>query len=178
MKDVGNNKKKNDHISKEKYQCGDEETSASKREKRKEASKNVSFNLHNKPKCILLVTQIHNIQERYINPGPVDNDQTLPEAQDADSNNSGQVNASDKADNMEVVQHDAAIMHELESSQSGGNNLAAGGNDAAAGIAPDKRGMESSEYASGINADTKAGGNETHRVVVVPKNDAIYETYY
>ena len=45
----------------------------------------------------------------------------------------------------------------LESSQSGGNNLAAGGKDA----------VESSEYALDINsrnADKKAGGNEAHRV--------------
>ena len=29
-----------------------------------------------------------------------------------------------------------------------------------------------------INAETKAGGNETHKVVVVHKNDEIYGTYY
>ena len=59
MEDVGSNKKKNDQINKKMYQCGDEETSASTGEKRKEASKSVSFNL---PLVTLTLAQLTMIQ--------------------------------------------------------------------------------------------------------------------
>ena len=64
----------------------------------------------------------------------------------------------------------------LESSQSGVNNLAAGGNEDAADIAPDKRGIEISEYAYGINAkDTNTKDKYVEEVPPVYDNQTFKE---